>query len=283
MTYDPPMMRALCLVALVGCASGKLAVDRVDPASAPNTAPVPVQIVGTGFHLAITSSLDHDTPVVGAMTVAIGDVSLDDAVWRGEQLLEGTVPAGLAEGSYDVTVAIGGHSAVLAGGYTVANPHPEVDAGIDAGIDAPPRLCTTGKPDGEGHCFIYHATPANYADATLACAADGTHLAIIQDAVQNAIAYSLVTSTNTFIGLTDQVLEGTMVWPDGVVERVGATLLAYDNFRSGEPNNGAGMYEEDCVVIQAGAGGVWDDKACAIEPLDGTDGVYPYICEFTLL
>jgi hypothetical protein len=113
---------ALYVVLAAGCSSfssSQLVIDRVDPASAPNTADVAVQIDGAGFHLPITSSLDQGTTIVGTMTVTVGNTQVADAARRSDQLIEGTVTAGLPVGSYDVTVTIGDRSDVLVNGYTV--------------------------------------------------------------------------------------------------------------------------------------------------------------------
>lgn len=113
----------LPVLALAGCgalSSADLTIDGVDPASGPNTTAVAVRIEGSGFHLPITTNLDHGTAVVGTIDVTVGDTPLEDTTWQSEQLIEGTVPAGLAVGSYDVTVTIGDQTDVSAGAYTVA-------------------------------------------------------------------------------------------------------------------------------------------------------------------
>jgi len=114
--------RFVLWLAVAGCSAAPgsdLVIDRVDPASATNTAAVPLRVEGTGFHLPLTSDLDLGDTVVGAMAVTVGDVPLEAAVWRGEQLIEGSVPAGLAAGTYDVTVTLGDRSGVLPDGYVV--------------------------------------------------------------------------------------------------------------------------------------------------------------------
>lgn len=83
--------------------------------------PVAIHIAGTGFHLPITTNLDQGTTEVGAMSVAVGGTPLPDATRAGEQEIDGTVPAGLAVGMYDVTVTIGDRSAVLPAGYSVTD------------------------------------------------------------------------------------------------------------------------------------------------------------------
>ena len=78
---------------------------------------------------------------------------------------------------------------------------------------------------------------------------------------------------DSFIGATDAVTEGTFLWDDG-------TALTYTNYRAGEPNNGSGQYEEDCLVL-AGKKSVdmWDDRPCTTAVVAGA-GAYSYVCEY---
>jgi hypothetical protein len=161
------------------------------------------------------------------------------------------------------------------GGGTIDAPASGDATVIDAAPDAPPdaRPCTGSAAD--GHCFLYHSDQVTWAQAGSACAADGTHLAIITNVVQdNAILGLVGTVTPAYIGATDSVTEGTFLWVDG-------TPLTFVNFDAGEPNNGGNpsTHEEDCLVIRGDTGGKWDDRPCLPEGVS-TPGVYPYVCEF---
>ncbi len=123
-----------------------------------------------------------------------------------------------------------------------------------------------------GACFVLFPAPKIRSDAEADCVALGGHLAAIKTAQSNAIVAALaVSSSAAFIGGTDLTTEGTFVWPDG-------TGVIYTNWRAGEPNNGNGAYEEDCIVIQGLLGGVWDDRPCASPPLGS--GSYAYVCSY---
>ena len=144
----------LCLlVASCSAAPGPdLVIDRVDPASATNTAVVPLRVEGTGFHLPLTSDLDDGDTVVGDMAVTVGDVPLEAAVWRGEQLIEGSVPSGLAPGTYDVTLRLGDRTGVLASGYVVTDVNapyvlPLVPDDLAARLQLARLAEWTGRPD----------------------------------------------------------------------------------------------------------------------------------------
>lgn len=95
-------------------------VSGIEPSSGPNTRDVAVQIAGSGFRVSITSDVDEGTTTVDdALTVTIGQTPLAGVIRSDKGLIEGTVPAGLVEGTYDVTVTIGAHRDTLPDGYTV--------------------------------------------------------------------------------------------------------------------------------------------------------------------
>ena len=161
-----------------------------------------------------------------------------------------------------------GPNVIGADGNTADSAHVTPDASPDA------HTCAGGdahSSDGT-NCFLFFATPKTWAQAKAACDALPAHLAKISNAAQNTLVAQLSLNVDSFIGATDAVTEGTFLWEDG-------TPLAYMNFRTGEPNNGAGLYQEDCLVM-AGKKSVdgWDDRPCTTGIVAGA-GAYPYICE----
>lgn len=149
------------------------------------------------------------------------------------------------------------------------------DAAVDGAVPIDARPCMGGiaaKQEPGGACFVLFLGPKTRADAELDCVALGGHLATVKTAASNAIVASLVIAIPTaFLGGNDLVAETAYVWPDG-------TAVSYTNWRAGEPNNGNGGFEEDCMVIQGLLGGVWDDRPCAPPPA-GT-GSYAYVCSY---
>ncbi len=91
------------------------------------------------------------------------------------------------------------------------------------------------------------------------------NLAIINSAAGNTTVQSLIIGLDSWLGATDAVTEATFLWPDN-------TPLAFTNFRAGEPNNGDGNGQEDCLVIEGARGGSWDDRPCGL--------VLSYVCSF---
>jgi hypothetical protein len=141
-------VRCVLGLVLVGCASTPAvdpAIDRVIPGSGSTADMVPIRVEGSGFRL-ITSNLDTGKSASGSVALAVGDVELT-AAWRGQDLIEATVPIGFPVGTFDVTVAIDNRSAVLAGGYT-STPVPTVELGpwgAPSPIELPPP--TDGDDD----------------------------------------------------------------------------------------------------------------------------------------
>jgi hypothetical protein len=137
--------------------------------------------------------------------------------------------------------------------------------------DAPPRPCTGGEAnatDAGGSCYVAFRTAAvrkTRANAQAACVALDMQLAIVDTASENATVQSLIPGLDAWLGATDAVTEGTFLWPD-------TTPLSFTNFRLGEPNNGAGNGQEDCLVIEGARGGSWDDRPCGL--------VLAYVCFF---
>lgn len=168
------------------------------------------------------------------------------------------------------------------GGFCVIAPDasivveaPPIDAPVvmpDVAIDTPPpRPCTGGEAnatDADGQCFVAFRSAAvrkTRTNAQAACVALDMDLAIVKSASANATVQSLITGLDAWLGATDTLTEGTFLWPDD-------TALSFTNFRAGEPNNGAGAGQEDCLLIEGARGGSWDDRGC------GT--VLAYVCFF---
>jgi hypothetical protein len=161
-------------------------------------------------------------------------------------------------------------------------------AAIDApgAIDAPPAdmppadaaPCVGGDihatDQATGACYIFFVAPLAREDARLSCLTLGatTLLVSINDAAENTLVKQLIGNTLALLGGSDGAAEGTFVWPDG-------TGLTFTAFNTGEPNNGNGMLDEDCLVMHGELGGVWDDRPCAPVAGSPVSGAYSYVCE----
>jgi hypothetical protein len=150
--------------------------------------------------------------------------------------------------------------------------------------DAPPiqpdaaKVCSGGDghaSDPMGNCFVFNLAPKTWAAANTACLAMPGKLATITSATQNTMIATLTAGHVTFIGASDTATEGTFLWSDG-------SALAYNNFRSGVPDNGGGgQYQEDCLVIEGNKtpNDSWDDRPCDPSEVP-TSGSFAYLCEY---
>ena len=87
---------------------------------------VPVVITGTGFLTSATESQGGGSPVIDTQTRAwLGSTELTGVTWVGTTTLNATVPAGLAPGTYDLTVENAlGNTGTGKGAYTVLTTAP---------------------------------------------------------------------------------------------------------------------------------------------------------------
>lgn len=149
------------------------------------------------------------------------------------------------------------------------------DGSIDArALDAAPAPCIEGEArmTTASGCFaVFTAITLVRVDARAACATHGMHLAYVKSAADEAVIAALANGKDVAVGADDLAVEGTFVWEDG-------SPVVYTDWHTGEPNNGAGMYEEDCVIYAGSrVGGGWDDRPCAPPP--AASGSYGYVCQ----
>lgn len=148
------------------------------------------------------------------------------------------------------------------GGEAGAGPDAgnKFDDSDDDGPDAAPiSLCNDGVDQVEapvsGGCYMLFDNQQNWDAARVACEALGpdTHLATVADAAENQLISDLAGSARVWIAGSDAGNEGNWIWYNG-------EAFAFDNWRSGEPNDGDG--NEDCMSLEGDRGGSWDDQPC---------------------
>ncbi|HEY1558621.1 MAG TPA: lectin-like protein [Kofleriaceae bacterium] len=158
-------------------------------------------------------------------------------------------------------------------GARLANTGADASAGVDASVDATP--CAGGDAHAtapDGSCLMWFATAKTYADAQVACRGVSAHLAYLKTAELDNAAEALCGTADTFAGGDDLAAVGTFVWNDG-------TPFGYTNWEMGEPNDGNGNYNENCLVVAASrATKGWDDRPCDPSQVP-TSGSFPYLCQ----
>jgi hypothetical protein len=103
----------------------------------------------------------------------------------------------------------------------------------------------TSQNNYNGHSYYRSTGTANWTTARSNCVAMGGHLVTVTSSGENAFLFGLWPSG--WIGLTDEVTEGTWKWVTG-------ETFSYTNWNSGEPNNSG---NED--YIQFVGSGKWND------------------------
>ena len=103
----------------------------------------------------------------------------------------------------------------------------------------------TSQNNYNGHSYYRSTGTANWTTARSNCIAMGGHLVTVTSSGENSFLFNLWPSG--WIGLTDEVTEGTWKWVTG-------ETFSYTNWNSGEPNNSG---NED--YIQFVSGGRWND------------------------
>ena len=157
-----------------------------------------------------------------------------------------------AHGIGDGSEGIGGE----AGDVDAGNKADDPDQGPDA---APIVTCTAGSANFEdpntGVCYMLFDNQQNWDAARVACEAlgPGSHLATVADANENQAVLNLAMNNDVWIAGTDAGNEGNWIWYQN-------DPFSFQNWRSGEPNNGSG--NEDCMVLEGMRGGTWDDRSC---------------------
>lgn len=103
----------------------------------------------------------------------------------------------------------------------------------------------TSQQNYNGHSYYRSTGLATWTGARDACTNMGGHLVTVTTAAENTFIYNLWSSG--WIGLTDEVTEGTWKWVTG-------EAYSYSSWNGGEPNNSG---NED--YIQFVTGGKWND------------------------
>nr|CAA62217.1 C-type lectin [Botryllus schlosseri] len=87
-------------------------------------------------------------------------------------------------------------------------------------------------------------------------------LAMAKDSSINVAITGMTSNQQTWIGGGDFMAEGQFRWVDN-------TFIQWSNWDSGEPNNDG---NEDCIEINHGGSGRWNDESCCSE--------LGYVCQF---
>ncbi|XP_077993136.1 lymphocyte antigen 75-like [Glandiceps talaboti] len=137
---------------------------------------------------------------------------------------------------------------------------------------SPPPTCYQGNPDWfeyDGMCYYFSHISGegdkSWTDSRSYCNSMGGELVSIHGEEENTWITDRIRKSNTnniYIGLREYGWSGIYEWSDG-------TMLQYENWEVGEPNDFNG--EEECVNIYAHSDGTWNDINCGDK--------LPFICK----
>lgn len=130
----------------------------------------------------------------------------------------------------------------------------------------------------DGHLYSLYNEHLTWSQAESRCQQMGGHLVTIKSEEEQALVEDLLkygVKGGYYIGCSDTATEGTWKWVDTnetffVGTGSSGTALGYNNWDTGEPNNGSGV--EDCGGIYANTG-KWNDYP------GGTSEIEGFICE----
>ena len=132
--------------------------------------------------------------------------------------------------------------------------------------------CAMGQVwSGNGHCYRHFGMIVNWATAEANCRTWGGHLVSWNSRSEEQEVKAMFATSNYWIGLTDQYIEGDWVWTDGTpYTPSAAATMTGTGWTPGEPDN---LTTENCVIMEPTGGNRWRDANCA------NTTVYTYLCE----
>ncbi|XP_032845156.2 CD209 antigen-like protein A isoform X2 [Tyto alba] len=115
------------------------------------------------------------------------------------------------------------------------------------------KKCSAGWKVFEKSCYSFSTEKMSWLDAKEICADQGAHLVVINSELEQAFLKDSINSSSTYwMGVTDQLEEGTWLWTNG--ER---TSISYWNTWKENKDKD----QKDCGSI--GPDGIWNDDRCS--------------------
>ncbi|XP_060567279.1 perlucin-like protein [Ruditapes philippinarum] len=117
--------------------------------------------------------------------------------------------------------------------------------------------CADGWTSFGGSCYFFGHHNLNFQDAERSCQHYGAHLVIIETKSENTFLKShlgTLKDTNHWIGLTDEVLEGTWKWYSN-----DSIATGFTDWGTGQPND---HRHGNCAAIWASFQYKWVDESC---------------------
>ncbi|KAM6360700.1 C-type lectin domain family 17, member A-like [Pluvialis apricaria] len=112
--------------------------------------------------------------------------------------------------------------------------------------------CSAGWKTFEKSCYSFSMETMSWSDAQEICVDQGAHLVIINSEPEQNFLKENIKSSTYWLGVTDQLVEGTWVWTSG--QRVNFSY--WNTWKENKDRD-----QKDCGSI--GPGGIWNDERCS--------------------
>ena len=119
--------------------------------------------------------------------------------------------------------------------------------------------CVAGCPDGwhvlRGNYYKFFEKAKNWRDAKTHCQAEGGHLASVHSNEENEFVAKLSPLSKwLWLGGNDLSNESIWLWSD-------KSSFSFSSWSPGNPDN---SNNQDCLVLNYGGLGKWDDQSCSV-------------------
>ena len=243
-----------------GAATGQLATI-----AAPGVLSNDQSTFGTTLSAVLDTTVSHGTLSLNAngsftYTASVGFSGTDSFTYHATDSLAGVSPSA----TVTLTVIDLGVTAILPniGSFGQHLSNLMVNGN---GFQMSTLLNPSGAVSFNGHNYLFVNSAMTWTNAKKYCIAQGGHLATISNATENQFVFNLGGQQSTWIGLTDEAVEGTFVSVTG-------EPVTYFNWNPGQPDNNFGGQPENYVDFYPGGGGTWNDARAAL--------TVPFVCEF---
>ncbi|KAM6330426.1 hepatic lectin-like [Alca torda] len=114
------------------------------------------------------------------------------------------------------------------------------------------KKCSAGWKIFEKSCYSFSTETMSWSDAQEICTDQGAHLVIINSEMEQNFLKDNIRSGTYWLGVTDQLVEGTWVWTNGEQ----GNLSYWNTWKENKDKD-----QKDCGIIEPG--GIWNDERCS--------------------
>ncbi|KAK2888177.1 uncharacterized protein [Channa argus] len=117
--------------------------------------------------------------------------------------------------------------------------------------------CQANWREYENKCYFFSTDVKSWMEANAYCLEHNSNLMSIQDVNERLWLRTQISTEIYWIGLNDQIIEGTWEWSDG-----SPYILYLSHWLPGQPDNWGDDPGEDCGQVVGYSNGQWNDENC---------------------